>query len=71
VLGPTAAVAGLVRGFAGFGGPLLMLPVLNAFLPPATSLWVMWVDLLVSVRLLPDARRHRIQAFAGAITNNS
>jgi uncharacterized protein len=59
VLGPTAAVAGLVRGFAGFGGPLLMLPVLNAFLPPATSLWVMmWVDLLVNVRLLPEARQH-------------
>jgi uncharacterized membrane protein YfcA len=59
VLAPTAAVAGLVRGFAGFGGPLLMLPVLNGFLPPATSLWVMmWVDLLVNVRLLPDARHH-------------
>lgn len=56
---PIAALAGFVRGFAGFGGPLLMLPVLNIFLPAAMSIAVMmWVDLFANIRLLPDARRH-------------
>jgi len=51
--------AGLVRGFAGFGGPLLMLPIVNQVLAPAATMWVvMWVDMLVNVRLLPDAAKH-------------
>lgn len=69
VLLPTAAVAGFVRGFAGFGGPLLMLPVLNIFLPAATSIAVMmWVDLFANVRLLPDARRHFSPDVVGPLT---
>ena len=59
VLVPIAAIAGFVRGFAGFGGPLVMLPALNFFLPPAASIPVMmWVDLLVNIQLLPEARRN-------------
>lgn len=57
LLAPVALAAGFVRGFAGFGGPLLMLPILNLFLVPAASIWVMmWVDILVNVRLIPEAR---------------
>jgi uncharacterized membrane protein YfcA len=55
---PVSLAAGFIRGFAGFGGPLVMLPILNQFLVPAASMWVMmWVDLLVNVRLLPEARK--------------
>lgn len=57
ILGPVALLAGFIRGFAGFGGPLLMLPVLSQYLPPAAAMWVMmWVDLAVNIRLLPEAR---------------
>lgn len=59
ILAPIALSSGLVRGFAGFGGPLLMLPILNIYLLPAAAIWVMmWIDILVNVRLLPEARRH-------------
>jgi uncharacterized protein len=55
---PIAAIAGFIRGFAGFGGPLVMLPALNFFLAPAASIPVMMcVDLLVNVKLLPEANR--------------
>ena len=58
VLVPIAAVAGFIRGFAGFGGPLVMLPALNFFLAPAASIPVMMlVDLVVNIQLLPAARR--------------
>jgi uncharacterized protein len=58
VVGPTAVVAGLIRGFAGFGGPLLLLPVLNLYLPPAASIPVLvLIDLLANVRLLPEGLR--------------
>jgi uncharacterized membrane protein YfcA len=57
VLVPITVLGGFLRGFAGFGGPLLMLPVLNAFLTPAVSVSVMmWIDLFSNVQLLPEAR---------------
>lgn len=57
VLVPAALIGGFLRGFVGFGGPLFMLPILNAFLPPAVSVGIMmWVDLLSNVQLLPEAR---------------
>jgi len=59
ILVPMALVGGFVRGFAGFGGPLLIVPVLNLFLPPATTVaLILWIDIFVNIRLLPDARRH-------------
>src|SRR5262245_51316946 len=58
VLVPVALLAGVIRGFAGFGGPLVMLPALNIFMPPAVSIPVMmWIDLLVNVRLVPEVAR--------------
>ncbi|MFZ4806778.1 MAG: TSUP family transporter [Hyphomicrobiaceae bacterium] len=52
-----AAVAGIVRGFAGFGGPMVILPVATAVLGPAAAVWVvLCADILVNVRLLPEVR---------------
>jgi uncharacterized membrane protein YfcA len=65
VLVPAALLAGVVRGFAGFGGPLTMLPALTAFMPASAAILVMsWIDLLVNVQLLPRAAR---QAKAGVV----
>lgn len=59
VLVPVALVAGFIRGFAGFGGPMMMMPVMNQFLAPASTMWVMmWVDLFINVRMLPECRPH-------------
>ena len=47
VLIPAALLAGVVRGFAGFGGPLTLLPALNVFMPTSAAILVMsWIDLL-------------------------
>lgn len=50
----TAAIAaGIVRGFAGFGGPMVILPVATAILGPAAAVWlVISVDILVGFRLV-------------------
>lgn len=57
VLVPIAVIGGFLRGFAGFGGPLFMLPVLSLFLSPAVAIGVMmWTDLFSNVHLLPNAR---------------
>jgi uncharacterized membrane protein YfcA len=58
VLIPAALLAGVVRGFAGFGGPLTLLPALNAFMPTSAAILVMsWTDLLVNAHILPRALR--------------
>jgi uncharacterized membrane protein YfcA len=57
VLIPATAIAGFIRGFAGFGGPLFLLPVLNFFVSPAVSAGtVIWIDLFANLRLLPDVK---------------
>tara|TARA_R110002049_G_scaffold253192_1_gene428452 strand:- start:173 stop:898 length:726 start_codon:yes stop_codon:yes gene_type:complete len=57
VIGVATVIAGIIRGFAGFGGPLFLLPLLTIFLPPAVSAGiVIWVDLFANIRLLPEAR---------------
>lgn len=54
-----ATVGGFIRGYAGFGGPMVILPVLNAFYPPALSIWIMaLVDLVPNAYLIPTARQH-------------
>ena len=65
VLIPAALLAGVVRGFAGFGGPLTLLPALNVFMPTSAAILVMsWIDLLVNVHILPRAAR---EAKAGVV----
>lgn len=57
ILIPVAAIAGFVRGFAGFGGPLIMIPVASFLMPPPVAVaTAMWVDLFSNLRLLPDVR---------------
>jgi uncharacterized protein len=63
VLVPIAALAGFIRGFAGFGGPLVLLPALNVWLSPAASVAaVMWIDLFANVHLLPEVRHEAQRA---------
>jgi uncharacterized protein len=51
-------VAGLVRGFAGFGSAMLMAPVFASLIGPAEAvITVVLVEMLVSVQLFPPARR--------------
>lgn len=52
-------VGGFIRGYSGFGGPMVILPVLNLFYPPALSIWIMaLVDLAPNAYLIPTARQH-------------
>ncbi len=51
-------LAGLVRGFAGFGSAMLMAPVFASLIGPAEAVvTVVLVEMLVSVQLFPPARR--------------
>ena len=49
-------VGGFVRGFAGFGGPAVMLLVLTPFFNPLSLLSkVMVIDLVANLKLLPNS----------------
>ena len=51
-----ALLAGLIRGFAGFGAGLVMAPGFAAVLPPALAVpSLVLLDLLASARLVPSA----------------
>ena len=53
-----SVVAGLVRGLAGFGGPLLLIPILNlVFTPETTVTAVLLADIIAGLQLVPDAWR--------------
>jgi hypothetical protein len=57
VLVPVTVIGGFLRGFAGFGGPLFMLPILSFFLSPPVAVGVMmWIDIFSNVHLVPNAR---------------
>lgn len=57
VLAAAALVAGVVRGFAGFGGPMVLLPVATSVLGPASAVWVVIAaDILVSLPLIAEVR---------------
>ena len=36
-----AMVGGFIRGFSGFGGPMIIIPILNLFYPPSLSIWIL------------------------------
>ncbi|MDX5357856.1 MAG: sulfite exporter TauE/SafE family protein [Rhodobacterales bacterium] len=58
VLGLAAVLAGLVRGFSGFGSGLIYMPIAGAVLPPAQAVAVLVVmDLLGPLANLPGALR--------------
>ena len=59
VLLPVAFLGGFMRGFTGFGGPLLVLPVMAIFQPAATAAAsVLCMDIFANVQMLPSARAH-------------
>lgn len=54
-----ALLAGIMRGFSGFGGGLLIAPVYSLFLSPTdVVVLVMVLNLLTTVQLLPDVLRN-------------
>ena len=55
----TSLTAGVVRGFAGFGGPAIMVLVLTQFYAPASVLaLVLLVDYAANMQLFPAAVRY-------------
>jgi len=54
----TALVGGAIRGFAGFGGPIVMILVLNQFYVPASVLpKVVIIDFVSNIFLVPNTLR--------------
>ena len=54
-----ATVGGFVRGYSGFAGPMIMLPVLTILFGPVSAVvTIMLVDLSGNVVLIPDAARY-------------
>lgn len=57
VLG-AAALAGLVRGFSGFGGAMVFMPIASlAYEPKLAAVWLLAADTVASMSMLPDAVR--------------
>ena len=55
---PVVLIAGFIRGFTGFGGPLVLMPVLVLFLaPPSAAAIVLIIDVCSNFGLLKDAFR--------------
>ncbi len=55
---PVVLFAGFIRGFTGFGGPLVLMPVLVLFLsPPSAAAIVLIIDICSNIGLLKDAFR--------------
>ncbi len=58
-LAGVAALAGLVRGFAGFGAAMTFVPVAAAIVGPQTAVVLIFlINLLPSWALVPAVRRH-------------
>jgi uncharacterized membrane protein YfcA len=54
----TALVAGLARGFSGFGGALIFVPLASAAIGPARAIpLLLIVDLVMAAPMIPDAWR--------------
>ena len=64
VAGAAAVAGGLVRGFTGFGGALVMVPVLSLVLGPGAALAAVCASgVPVILQLLPAALRHAERTF--------
>ena len=56
---PVALMAGLMRGFAGFGSGMLMAPFfIHLFGPVSTIILITVLEMVVTVQLLPSVYRH-------------
>jgi uncharacterized membrane protein YfcA len=59
VIVATALIAGLARGFSGFGAALIFMPVASAFMSAQiASPLLLIVDMIVAIPLFPGAWRH-------------
>lgn len=53
-----AALAGLVRGFSGFGGAMVFMPLASlAYEPKLAAVWLFVADDVAALTMLPDAMR--------------
>jgi uncharacterized membrane protein YfcA len=53
-----ATVGGVVRGYSGFAGPMIMLPVLTILFGPVTAvITILLVDIVGNLVLVPDSFR--------------
>ncbi|MBI4183623.1 MAG: sulfite exporter TauE/SafE family protein [Proteobacteria bacterium] len=67
-----AALAGLIRGFTGFGAPLLMAPVLAYLYGPAAAVpAIVLMELPTSVQLVPAAWRRADWPLVAAISGGA
>ena len=55
LLGVSAFAAGVMRGFTGFGGGLLMMPVYAVFMPPVDAVAIVAIlNLIATIQMLPS-----------------
>lgn len=63
-----AFVAGLARGFSGFGAALIFVPVASAFIGPKLAVPVLLVtDLIAGMGMIPDAWRRANRSEVGTM----
>lgn len=68
----TAVVAGLARGFSGFGAALIFVPVASALVGPKTAVpLLLVVDAIVATGMIPNAWRHADRAEAGIMATGA
>jgi uncharacterized membrane protein YfcA len=65
----TALVAGLARGFSGFGGALIFIPVASAVIGPRSAApLLLIVDAVTALGLIPDAWRRARRTEVGTMS---
>ena len=68
-LGVAAFLAGLARGFSGFGAALIFMPLASTVIGPAQAApLLLVVDLVLSVGMIPDAWRRADKASVGTMS---
>ena len=65
----TAFVAGLARGFSGFGGALIFVPVASAIIGPRSAApLLLLIDIVATLGLIPQAWRRADRVEVGTMT---
>ena len=68
VLAVTALIAGCARGFSGFGGALIFVPIASAVVGPRLAVpLLLIVDIVLTPGLLPKAWRHADRSNVGVM----
>ncbi|MDI6834416.1 MAG: sulfite exporter TauE/SafE family protein [Rhizobiaceae bacterium] len=64
----SALIAGLARGFSGFGGALIFIPLASSVVEPRLAVAVLFlIDLVMALPMLPDAVRQADKREAGTM----